>query len=100
MHTHAHIVFHTQVRTVAAYGGEERTLAAYNAALEGPVKLGIRQSLYTGLALGGVNAIVYYTYARRWCHLDLSQPCLAHTSPGPQGPACMSFLSARAESAA
>ncbi|KAL6754343.1 MDR-like ABC transporter [Haematococcus lacustris] len=53
----------SQVRTVAAYNGEERTVSSYEKALEMPTNVGIQQSMYTGMALGSVNAVVYFTYA-------------------------------------
>ncbi|KAJ9525056.1 hypothetical protein QJQ45_017385, partial [Haematococcus lacustris] len=48
----------SQVRTVAAYNGEERTVSSYEKALEMPTNVGIQQSMYTGMALGSVNAVV------------------------------------------
>jgi ABC-type multidrug transport system fused ATPase/permease subunit len=53
----------TQIRTVAAYGGEERSLASYADALIAPTRINVRQSLTSGVALGSVNAILYFTYA-------------------------------------
>ncbi|KAJ9525246.1 hypothetical protein QJQ45_020777 [Haematococcus lacustris] len=53
----------SQVRTVAAYNGEERTVSSYEKALEMPTNVGIQQSMYTGMALGSVNAVVYFTYS-------------------------------------
>ncbi len=47
-----------QIRTVAAYGGEQRALDAYNQALEQPTRLGVLSGIYSGLALGAVNTIV------------------------------------------
>ncbi|GFH13376.1 uncharacterized protein HaLaN_09250, partial [Haematococcus lacustris] len=47
----------SQVRTVAAYNGEERTVSSYEKALEMPTNVGIQQSMYTGMALGSVNAV-------------------------------------------
>jgi ABC-type multidrug transport system fused ATPase/permease subunit len=52
-----------QIRTVAAYGGEGRSLASYGDALTVPTAISVRQALYTGLALGSVNTILYWTYA-------------------------------------
>lgn len=52
-----------QIRTVTAYGGQERALQEYEKALETPTRTAIRQSLYTGFALGSVNAVVYFTYS-------------------------------------
>ncbi|KAL6755759.1 MDR-like ABC transporter [Haematococcus lacustris] len=53
----------SQVRTVAAYNGEERTVSSYANALEMPTNVGIKQSMYTGIALGSVNAVWYFTYS-------------------------------------
>ncbi|GFH06183.1 uncharacterized protein HaLaN_00773, partial [Haematococcus lacustris] len=53
----------SQVRTVAAYNGEERTVSSYENALEMPTNVGIKQSMYTGMALGSVNAVWYFTYS-------------------------------------
>ncbi len=48
----------SQIRTVAAYGAEERALKAYSEALEQPTRLGVLSGVYSGLALGAVNTIV------------------------------------------
>jgi ATP-binding cassette subfamily B (MDR/TAP) protein 1 len=51
------------VRTVAAFGGEERSVAAYDAALEAPAAAGVRAGWYTGLTLGMANCVAYCGYA-------------------------------------
>ncbi|XP_033129766.1 ABC transporter B family member 22 [Brassica rapa] len=46
------------VRTVYAFGSETKLIAKFSAALEGSMKLGLRQGLAKGLALGS-NGIIY-----------------------------------------
>ncbi|KAL0737715.1 hypothetical protein Bca4012_013925 [Brassica carinata] len=46
------------VRTVYAFGSETKLIARFSAALEGSVKLGLRQGLAKGIALGS-NGIIY-----------------------------------------
>ena len=46
------------VRTVHAFGSETKLIAKFSAALEGSMKLGLRQGLAKGLALGS-NGIIY-----------------------------------------
>ncbi|CAA0828458.1 ABC transporter B family member 15 [Striga hermonthica] len=46
------------VRTVYSFVGESKTIAAYSDALQGTVKLGSRQGLAKGLAIGS-NAVVF-----------------------------------------
>ncbi|KAL8475590.1 hypothetical protein ACS0TY_028304 [Phlomoides rotata] len=48
----------SSVRTVYSFVGESKTAAAYSAALQGTVKLGIRQGLAKGLAVGS-NGVVF-----------------------------------------
>ncbi|KAF7134904.1 hypothetical protein RHSIM_Rhsim08G0062600 [Rhododendron simsii] len=48
----------SSIRTVYAFVGESKTIANYSAALQGTVKLGLRQGLAKGLAIGG-NSIVF-----------------------------------------
>ncbi|XP_057769484.1 ABC transporter B family member 15-like [Salvia miltiorrhiza] len=48
----------SSVRTVYAFVGESRTIAAYSAALQGTVTLGLRQGLAKGLAIGS-NGVVF-----------------------------------------
>lgn len=48
----------SSVRTVYAFVGENKTTAAYSAALEFSVKLGLRQGLAKGLAIGS-NGVVF-----------------------------------------
>ncbi|KAK6155144.1 hypothetical protein DH2020_009392 [Rehmannia glutinosa] len=48
----------SSIRTVYSFVGESKTLAAYSAALEGTVKLGLRQGLAKGLVIGG-NSVVF-----------------------------------------
>ncbi|KAL8043974.1 hypothetical protein ABFX02_08G017500 [Erythranthe guttata] len=48
----------SSVRTVYSFAGESKTIALYSAALQGTVKLGLRQGLAKGLAIGS-NGIVF-----------------------------------------
>ncbi|CAI9752668.1 unnamed protein product [Fraxinus pennsylvanica] len=48
----------SSIRTVYSFVGESRTNAEYSAALQGSVKLGLRQGLAKGLAIGS-NSIVF-----------------------------------------
>eukprot|EP00887_Chlorella_sp_A99_P002677 scaffold6.g2677.t1 len=51
------------IRTVYAFNGEERTVAAYEAVLEHPCKVGIRQGFLGGLIVGSTNCVAYCGYA-------------------------------------
>lgn len=48
----------SSVRTVYSFVGESKTIAMYSAALQGTVKLGLRQGLAKGLAIGS-NGVVF-----------------------------------------
>lgn len=48
----------SSVRTVYSFVGESKTIKDYSAALQGTVKLGLRQGLAKGLAVGS-NGIVF-----------------------------------------
>ncbi|KAL3833186.1 hypothetical protein ACJIZ3_007922 [Penstemon smallii] len=48
----------SSVRSVYSYVGESKMLASYSAALEGTVKLGLKQGLAKGLAVGS-NGVVF-----------------------------------------
>jgi len=48
----------SSIRTVYAFAGESKTLSKFSKALEGSVKLGLRQGLAKGLAIGS-NSIVF-----------------------------------------
>ncbi|XP_039157216.1 LOW QUALITY PROTEIN: ABC transporter B family member 15-like [Eucalyptus grandis] len=48
----------SSIRTVYAFVGESKTLSEFSKALEGSVKLGLRQGLAKGLAIGS-NSIVF-----------------------------------------
>ncbi|CAN0880096.1 ABC transporter B family member 15 [Linum grandiflorum] len=52
----------SSIRTVYAFGGETNTMTAYCTALHSSVKLGLRQGLAKGLAIGS-NGIVYALWA-------------------------------------
>jgi len=45
----------SSIRTVYSYTGESKTIAAFSNALEGSVKLGLKQGLAKGLAIGSNN---------------------------------------------
>ncbi|XP_073121367.1 ABC transporter B family member 15-like [Henckelia pumila] len=48
----------SSVRTVYSFVGESKTIAAYSAALQGTVRLGLRQGLAKGLTIGS-NGVVF-----------------------------------------
>ena len=48
----------SSIRTVYSFAGESKTISAFSEALEGSVKLGLKQGLAKGLAIGS-NGIVF-----------------------------------------
>uniref|UniRef100_A0A7N0T683 Uncharacterized protein n=1 Tax=Kalanchoe fedtschenkoi TaxID=63787 RepID=A0A7N0T683_KALFE len=52
----------SSIRTVYSFGGENKTIAEFSAALEGSVRLGLRQGLAKGLAIGS-NGITFAIWA-------------------------------------
>ncbi|CAL5185807.1 unnamed protein product [Lathyrus oleraceus] len=48
----------SSIRTVYSFAGENKTIAAFSDALEGSVKLGLKQGLAKGLAIGS-NGVVF-----------------------------------------
>ncbi|KAI3799160.1 hypothetical protein L1987_34450 [Smallanthus sonchifolius] len=52
----------SSVRTVYSFVGEKKTLSEYSAALEGTVKLGLKQGLAKGVAIGS-NGIVFAVWS-------------------------------------
>ncbi|KAK3000669.1 hypothetical protein RJ639_020613, partial [Escallonia herrerae] len=52
----------SSVRTVYSFVGESRTMAEYSAALQGTVKLGLKQGLAKGLAVGS-NGVIFAIWA-------------------------------------
>ncbi|KAI3452367.1 hypothetical protein Pfo_009032 [Paulownia fortunei] len=52
----------SSVRTVYSFAGESKTIASYSAALQGTVKLGLRQGLAKGLAIGS-NGVVFAVWS-------------------------------------
>lgn len=48
----------SSIRTVYAFVGESKTIATFSVALQGSVKLGLRQGLAKGLAIGS-NGVVF-----------------------------------------
>ncbi|XAR71206.1 Xenobiotic-transporting ATPase [Bertholletia excelsa] len=51
----------SSIRTVYSFVGESKTMADYSAALEGTVKLGLKQGLAKGLTMGsnGINSFIW-----------------------------------------
>lgn len=52
----------SSIRTVYAFAGETKTMADFSEALQGSVKLGLRQGLAKGLAIGS-NGITFAIWA-------------------------------------
>ncbi|KAK9272503.1 hypothetical protein L1049_002876 [Liquidambar formosana] len=52
----------SSIRTVYSFVGESKTIAEFSAALQGSVKLGLRQGLAKGLAIGS-NGVVFAIWA-------------------------------------
>lgn len=52
-----------QIRSVYAYGGEDKAVGSFTDALETTVKLGIKGGLAKGLGMGSVYLLLYYTWA-------------------------------------
>ncbi|CBI24202.3 unnamed protein product, partial [Vitis vinifera] len=52
----------SSIRTVYSFVGERKTQSAFSAALQGPFKLGLRQGVAKGLAIGG-NGVVLGIWA-------------------------------------
>ncbi|KAG4139911.1 hypothetical protein ERO13_D07G224000v2 [Gossypium hirsutum] len=52
----------SSIRTVYAFVGETKTIAEFSAALQGSVKLGLKQGLAKGLAIGS-NGVVFATWS-------------------------------------
>lgn len=50
------------IRTVAAFGGEEKTVSRYAATLLVPLKTGISQGFFQGLTLGAANGVWFMSY--------------------------------------
>ncbi|XP_078443154.1 putative multidrug resistance protein [Wolffia australiana] len=50
------------IRTVYSFVGESKTMKEFSAALEGSVKLGLRQGLTKGIAIG-INSVTYAIWA-------------------------------------
>lgn len=48
----------SSIRTVYAFAGERKTIGEFSTALQGSVKLGLRQGLAKGLAIGS-NGVVF-----------------------------------------
>lgn len=52
----------SSIRTVYSFVGESKTMTEFSAALEGSVKLGLRQGLAKGIAIG-TNSVTYAIWA-------------------------------------
>ncbi|MCO5563019.1 hypothetical protein L7F22_016655 [Adiantum nelumboides] len=52
-----------QVRSVYAYGGEDKAVRSYARALEKTVALGVKGGLAKGLGMGSVYLLLYFTWA-------------------------------------
>lgn len=52
----------SSIRTVHSFVREKKTVAEFSAALEGSIKLGLRQGLIKGIAVGS-NGIIYSIWA-------------------------------------
>lgn len=59
----AHLYARAQVRTVAAFTAEPRACDRYEQRLQDPLKGSYLFGLINGVCTGGVNAIMYWTYA-------------------------------------
>jgi ATP-binding cassette subfamily B (MDR/TAP) protein 1 len=53
----------SQMRVVAAYGGEKRAIARYVAALKVPYQAAVLQAKYGGFSMGTVFLVMFLTYA-------------------------------------
>jgi ATP-binding cassette subfamily B (MDR/TAP) protein 1 len=53
----------SNVRTVYAFNGEERTVNEYDQALSAPLQVGIKQGFYGGFTTGMANLVAYCGYA-------------------------------------
>ncbi|KAJ0977985.1 hypothetical protein J5N97_013459 [Dioscorea zingiberensis] len=53
----------SSIRTVYSFVGEKKTMAEFSTALEGSLKLGLRQGLIKGIAVGSTNGIIYSIWA-------------------------------------
>ncbi|RHN49945.1 putative xenobiotic-transporting ATPase [Medicago truncatula] len=52
----------SSIRTVYSFTGENKTIAAFSDALEGPLKLGLKQGLAKGLGIGS-NGLVFAVWS-------------------------------------
>uniref|UniRef100_A0A803MJG4 Uncharacterized protein n=1 Tax=Chenopodium quinoa TaxID=63459 RepID=A0A803MJG4_CHEQI len=69
----------SSIRTVYAFVEEHRTLSKFSAALDGSVKLGLRQGLAKGIALGS-NGVIFAVWA--FCTWYGTKLVLNHTAKG------------------
>ena len=53
----------SNVRTVYAFNGQERSVNAFDESLEKPMRVGIKQGFLAGSTLGIVNCVAFCTYA-------------------------------------
>ncbi|RHN42192.1 putative xenobiotic-transporting ATPase [Medicago truncatula] len=52
----------SSIRTVYSFAGESKTIAAFSNALEGSVKLGLKQGLAKGLSIGS-NGLLFAVWS-------------------------------------
>uniref|UniRef100_A0A803LSZ3 Uncharacterized protein n=1 Tax=Chenopodium quinoa TaxID=63459 RepID=A0A803LSZ3_CHEQI len=69
----------SSIRTVYAFVGEQKTLSNFSTALEGSVKLGLRQGLAKGVAIGS-NGVIFAVWA--FCTWYGTKLVLNHTAKG------------------
>lgn len=53
----------SSIRTVAAFGAQDRFLQDYSDALQGPASVAVFQCFFMGLAYSCVLAVIFFTYA-------------------------------------
>uniref|UniRef100_A0A803MJG3 Uncharacterized protein n=1 Tax=Chenopodium quinoa TaxID=63459 RepID=A0A803MJG3_CHEQI len=69
----------SSIRTVYAFVGEHKTLSNFSTALEGSVKLGLRQGLAKGVAIGS-NGVIFAVWA--FCTWYGTKLVLNHSAKG------------------
>ncbi|EEQ99373.1 multidrug resistance protein, putative, partial [Perkinsus marinus ATCC 50983] len=53
----------SSIKTVASFGGEQRSIDRYNAKVQKALKSGVKVSVYRGFAIGFTMLVVFWTYA-------------------------------------
>ncbi|KAF4693310.1 (ABC) transporter [Perkinsus olseni] len=51
------------IKTVASFGGEQRSIDRYNAKVQKALNSGVKASVYRGFSIGFTISVVYWTYA-------------------------------------